>query len=67
MPVFVEPRSLPPALSNQGPSNDLNRIIVESYDAQRALDGVRLIYVPVHAAGCEFQAMQKSVAVRKTR
>ncbi len=63
--VFADRLTLAPGLTNLGPNTDLNRIVMESPDARKALETVSVIYVPLQPTGCVFQALQKQVEVRK--
>ncbi|MGH7463404.1 MAG: hypothetical protein ACREMA_20540, partial [Longimicrobiales bacterium] len=63
--VFADRLTLAPGLANLGPNTDLSRLVMESADARTALETVSVIYVPVQATGCVFQALQKQVEVRK--
>ena len=44
---------------------DLGEILDQQKDLREALDNVKVLYVPMNATGCTFQAVQRQEEVRK--
>ncbi|MGQ0814007.1 MAG: hypothetical protein ACT4O1_06030 [Gemmatimonadota bacterium] len=44
---------------------DLGQILEENRELDDELDDIRILYVPLHATGCVFQAVQRQEEVRK--
>ena len=65
LPVFIDRDESVAVLDALPPGGDLNQIVAERADVHKALDGIRVLYVPLHASGCVFQAMEKQQEVRK--
>ena len=63
--VFVDPDDIEDPINAINPTVDLNRLLEESADAFRVMDTIKVVYVPLQANGCVFQAMQKQEEIRK--